>query len=82
MIREVDVEEEEDEHSNKKFKERADLVDKDARVSMKRFKVTASTMKYYHRCNHCGERDMKVNNRASLHECPQCRDKEMWEHAV
>ena len=35
IIREADVEEEEDECIKKNLKERADLVDKDARVNMK-----------------------------------------------
>ena len=45
IIREIDVEEEEDEHIQQKFKETACLVEKDARVSMNKIQMTVSAMK-------------------------------------
>ena len=45
IIREEDVEEEEDEHIQQKFKETACLVEKDARVSMNKIQMTVSAMK-------------------------------------
>ena len=39
-------------------------------------------MKFYCRCNHCGERDRLTNSETSTDEYPRCSDVETWEHAV
>ena len=64
-IRKVDAEEEEDEKIKQKVKERADLFDKNARVSIKKIQMTASAMKFYCGCNNFKERGNKSNNGAS-----------------
>ena len=80
IIREADVEEEGDENMKQKFKERSDFVDKDARVSIKKIQMIASTIKCYYGCNHFGERDKIINNRAWSDEFLWYSEKEMWEH--
>ena len=64
-IREEVSEKEEDECIEQKIKERADLVDKDVRVSTKKIQMEVSVIKYY-----CGERSKKVSNGESSDECP------------
>ena len=48
IIREAGTEEEEDECIKQKFKERAELVDKDARVNIKKIQMIACVMKCYY----------------------------------
>ena len=53
LIKEADAEEEEEKHFiKKKFNERAELVDKKARLNTKKIQIIASVMKHYHGCNH------------------------------
>ena len=57
LIREVDAEEEECNYINSKFKDRAKLVDKMARMNIKKIQLSASAMKCYYGHNRYGERD-------------------------
>ena len=77
-----DAEEEDDNHIRQKAKERAELVDKDERLSMRKIQMTVLAIKCYCRYNNYGERDMKANDGASSDECPLHRDQEMWQHSV
>ena len=57
LIREVDTEKEEGNYVINKFKDRANLIDKKARINIKKIILSESVMKCYYGCNHYGERD-------------------------
>ena len=58
------------------------MVDKDARVNIKKIQMSASAMKFYCGCNHFGEIDNIIKNGVLSDEFPRCIEKEMWEHVV
>ena len=65
-----------------KFKDKAHLIDKILRMTIKKIKLSASAIKYYYGCNNYGERD-KINNEGTLvDECPRCSETEAWEHVM
>ena len=55
---------------------RAELVDKEGIFNIRKIQMTTLEMKFYCGCNHCGERDRKVNNGSSSDEFRWCSEKE------
>ena len=66
----------------KKFKDRVNLVDKMARMSVKKIKLSESAINCYYWCNHDSDIDKATNVGLSIDECPRCSKIETWEHAV
>ena len=79
---EVDVEKEESHHATSKFKDRANIAEKIARINAKKTPLSASAMKCYCGCNRHGERDKAMSSGASTHDHPRRSDIKTWEHVV
>ena len=82
LILEADAEEEESNNITSKLKDNCKLVDKMARVSIKKTQLVASEMKCYCGYNNYVERDNIIISGESINECPRCSETEAWEHVV
>ena len=82
LIGEVDSEEEEWNCVNSKFKCKDHLMDKKARMNIKKMQLSVSVMKFEGGLNYCGKRDKSINSGTSLDECPRWREIETWEHLL
>ena len=79
-LRVLDGKKAELECARKKFPDKYDFIDVEARNTFK--KCTTSMIKCSHGCNHCGLRDALMNGNMVEATCPRCGQIESWDHIV
>ena len=67
---------------NKKLDRKDDLINQSAREIIRKIPILAATIKCYYRINYYGQRDCKINNRATTYECPRYSQKETLKHVI
>ena len=68
--------------AKKKLGCKCNFVDEEARNGFKSNEVTPSIIKYAHGCNHCGLRDLTMNNNIVDTCCLEQRRETMWSNVL
>ena len=82
MIRIIDAKEKENEYAQKKYKQKYDFIDMEARNTFKVGEVSTAMMKFAHGYNHYGVRDAMVNSNMIEETCPRCDVPETWDYVI
>jgi len=81
-IRICDGIEEEERYGRRKLTYSYDMIDREARTSIPKNKMSNSMMKCVHGYNHYGLRNSIINRNSTEETCPRCSQVESWDHIV